>query len=280
MATPMIVQTAEHQPLNKRQRDETDVQAISQTTRKRSRLQRHAEPDHVSQSRTTETEDLNPSVISDVTGLDPVDVTEHQVLPPELRHLADQYEFFTMSILSSARIESRVRNLLARVQKFNFADTKAKPGIVILHAKADVASKLCSIVEVAKKQITMEKGKWWQYTKLHGELLELKPRRIECTRGIKTTSQRGKVPAAGGIDSPKATNGSRKDSATGKGGDIADEKEEEIEEEPFEVMTDPKPREQEANQSQSGNGKKVRNTPIIIIIFAMVPVPGLKELYG
>jgi len=279
MATPMIAQTAEPQPVNKRQRDETDVQAISQTTRKRSRLQRHAELDHVSQSRTTETEDLNQSVISDVTGLDPVDVTEHQVLPPELRHLADQYEFSTMSILSSARTESRVRNLLARVQRFNFADTKAKPGIVILHAKADVASKLCSIVEVAKKQITMEKGKWWQYTKLHGELLELKPRRTEGTGDARTISKRSKVPAARGTEISKATNESAKGSATGQGRDSADEKDE-VEEEPFEVMTDPISRDQAANQSQSGNGKKIRNTPIITIIFAMVPVPGLKELYG
>lgn len=283
MATPnsdaeeVPLQIAEDLSVNKRQRDENVVEEISQTASKRSRLIGNAGLDHVSQSRTVESGILNPSVISAVTGPDSAHMAEDQVLPPELRHLADQYNFSTMSIISAAKIESRVRNLLERVQKSKFADTKAKPGIVILRVKANVAGKLCSVVELAKQQIETEKGKWWQYNKLHGELLRLKSRRIERTGGGKKLSKRSEIPAGDGITNCKAM---ENDAATGQEGKTTDEEEDEMEEEPFEVMTDPKLRERAAIPSQSGNGKKVRATPIMTIMLAMVPVPGLKELYG
>ncbi len=275
----ILLQTAEDRS-NKRQRDEDDVQGISQTTGKRLRLNGNAGLDHVSESCTAEMEELNSPIIGAVTGPDPAPMAEHQELPPELRCLAGQYDFSTMSIISSAKIESRVRNLLERLRKFRFADTKGKPGIVILCAKANVASKLCSVVELAKQQIENEKGKWWQYNKLHGELLKLKQRRIECTGGGGKLSERNEITAGDGVTHHNAFNEREKGPATGQKGKSTDEEEDEIGEEPFEVMTDPKLREGNDIPSQSGNGKKVRNTPIMTIIFAMVPVPGLKELYG
>lgn len=280
MATPhgdaeqILLQTAEHLSVNERQRDQSDVQEISQTTSKPSRLNGNAGLRHVPQSRTAEVENLNLTVVS--TGPDSSQMAEYQLLPLELRHLADQYDCSTMSIISSAKIESRVRNLLERVQKFRIADTKAKPGIVILRAKANVASKLCSVVELAKQQIETDKGRWWQYNKLHGELLELNPRRTECTGGGKTLSKRSKVPARDGITIRQR----EKSPAKGQDGEATDEEADDMDEEPFEVMTDPKLRERGAIRSESGNGKKIRTTPIMTIFLAMVPVPGLKELYG
>ncbi len=287
---------AQHPANNKRLRDEEDMEEISQKLSKRSRVNGNAGLNHVPRSQTTAIEHLNTSVTATVSAPDLAPVAEDQVLLPELQHLASQYDFSTMSILSSAKIESRVRNLLERIQSFSFANTKAKPGIVALRAKADVASKLCSVIELAKQQIEKEKGKWWQYNKLHGELLELKPKRIEPSKGGKTLPGWAKVQAPEEITCPKAANETEKDSITGeireamdeeakegstmgqKGGS-ADEEEHE-KEESFEVMTDPKLRDREWMQPQSGNGKKVMNTPIMTIIFAMVPVPGLKELYG
>ena len=68
-------------------------------------------------------------------------------------------------------MEQKVRNILLRTNKI---DRSVKPGVVILTTKADVASKMVGIVEVAKREIQRKGGQWWQYTKLHPTTVELK----------------------------------------------------------------------------------------------------------
>lgn len=206
--------------------------------------------------------------------------TSGQKLPPEVRHLSSRYDFTTMSILSSSKISDKVKKLLLRVENFSFADPESKPGIVILHAKSDVASKMVSIVEIARQDIEHDKGKWWQYSKLDAQVAEVKTKSGKRRDDGKTLLEWQKEQAGEGSQEVEEVG-----SDTGRDpGEIQHNLEfvdgDEEMEDAFESMANPKEADQGVKQSDNGNGRKIRATPVMTIYFARVPVPGLKELYG
>jgi len=264
-------------PNNKRLRDD-DGQSVAHSPDKRAKLNGNPGLDHHSNTNSTE-------ILSSTTGnsksYPKVSSEAQRILPAEVQHLGENYEFSTMSIISSSKIESRVRNLLEKTGNFTFANTKAKPGVVILRANVKVASRMCSIVEIAKKIIKDEKGKWWQYTKLHGELLGLKPKQAKRAGGGRTLAEWGDEQNRNGGTETKAANETEDTSMERQEDEgIVDKDEDEDMEEDFEMMTNPKERDHGALTTGSGVEKKVRNTPVMTIFFSRVPIPGLKEIYG
>lgn len=204
-----------------------------------------------------------------------------QPLFPEVHHLASKYDFFPTSILSSAKIEQKVKNLLERVGHFSFADPKAKPGVVILHAKAPVVSKLASIVEIAKGVIEKERGKWWQYSKLEGQLAELKKKPVKRAEGGKTLTEWDKEQTGNGpVEAKMDVQMSNVVQEGQREKEIADLDEDRGSDEGFERMATPKPGITTTTTQDHEASMKVRNIPVVTIYFARVPVPGLKELYG
>lgn len=206
--------------------------------------------------------------------------TSAQELPHEVRHLSSKYDFTTMSILSSARINDKVKNLLLRVEKFSFADPKSKPGIVILHAKSEVASKMISIVQIAKENIEHDNGKWWQYSKLDGRIAELKAKPVKRRDDGKTLSEWQKERAEGVSEDFEDLGGETGRASKEVQYDHEVSHEDEEMEDAFESMVNPKEADQGAKQSGNGSARKIRSIPVMTIYFARVPVPGLKELYG
>lgn len=204
-------------------------------------------------------------------------------LPHEVRHLSSKYDFTTMSIRSSARINDKVKTLLLRVEKFSFADPKSKPGVAILHAKSEVASKMISVVEIAKKEIEHGKGKWWQYSKLDGRIAQLKTKPVKRRVDGKTLSE-WQMEGAGG----RSEEVEEVEEVVGETGRASKEDQhnhdvgpgDEEMEDAFESMVNPKEVDQGSKQSRDGSGRKLRAFPVMTIYFARVPVPGLKELYG
>lgn len=206
--------------------------------------------------------------------------TSAHELPPEVRHLSTKYNFTTMSILSSAKISERVERLLLRVEHFSFADPKSKPGVVVLRAKSDVASKMVSIVEIARQEIERNKGKWWQYSKLDGQLTELTVKQAKRRDGGKTLSEWQKEQAGNvsqGFDEAGDETGHASEEVVQNHQSVNGDEEME---DAFETMENVKEAVQGAKQSENGSGKKVRAVPVMTIYFARVPVPGLEELYG
>ena len=203
-----------------------------------------------------------------------------QDLPHEVRHLTSKYDFTMMSIISSAKIGEKVEKLLLRVEKFSFADPKSKPGVVVLHAKSEVASKMVSIVQIARQDIERNNGKWWQYSKLDGQVAELKTKAVKRKDNGKTLLDWQKERAGGESQGVEEVGGEiRHASEEAQHGHEVFNGDEEMED-AFESMLIPKEADQGAEQSGNGNGRKVRATPVMKIYFARVPVPGLKELYG
>ncbi|KAL9035551.1 MAG: hypothetical protein Q9180_004802 [Flavoplaca navasiana] len=191
-------------------------------------------------------------------------------IPSEIQHLQDQYDISTISIISSSKIQQKVKNLIARVERFTFANVSAKPGVVVLHAKAASASKLISVIEIAKKDIETRGGKWYQYSKLHSELLEFKEKQRKPSQDGRTLAGTTSGPSttADGKTRPQRTDAGDQHDLVEEEGDDSDA------EVAFETL-------QHQSSGATSNGtSKVRATPIMTVYFACVPVPGLKDLFG
>ncbi|KAL9006404.1 MAG: hypothetical protein Q9188_000809 [Gyalolechia gomerana] len=215
---------------------------------------------------TSTTQASVPAVPENLVNAEPIASS----LPFEIKHLQGEFEISTVSVISSSKINQKVKTLLDRVEKFTFADVNAKPGIVVVEAKAAVASKMISIVEIAKADIAKRGGKWYEYTKLRSELLQsnVKQKQKQQPQGSRTLVD-------GESEQDSTGNGpqpSMKEAANDLGADEGVDPEDEGE--AFETM------QQIPGGPAMSERAKVRATPVMIIYFSCVPVSGLKELYG
>lgn len=197
-----------------------------------------------------------------------------QAIPAEVQHLRNKFDLTTMSVLSSAKIEQKVRNLLDRVSRFCFADVKAKPGLVVLHAKAKTACKMVSIVQIAKQEIEKDKGRWYQYSKLHGEITESKIKETKLKGGGKTLAEWSKQKSGTGTVT-KAGEETFVGVVEGQKDNVIVGDQDEEMEDAFETMALPN-----GGLNSTEERMKIRTISVMTIYFARVPVPGLKELYG
>lgn len=204
------------------------------------------------------------------------------ILPPELSHLQTKYDFTTMSIISSSKIEQKVRNLLLRLEKFSFADVNAKPGVVVLHAKANVVAKMVSIIEIAKKNITDEGGKWWQYSRLHGQIAELKEKPGPSESAGKTLvewEQNRALVIKNGVEANPTGNGVQ--AGLPRENIINESARGQVEEETaFETMRDKNKPGDPPTAEVSQIRKKIRAVPVMTIYMSRVPIGEFKERYG
>lgn len=195
-------------------------------------------------------------------------------LPSELRHIQDRFEFTTMSIVSSSKMEQKVRNLLLRTKRLS---EETKPGVVILTAKADLASKMVGIVEIAKRTIRQEGGKWWQYSKLHPQMIELKkkktrPKRAEGGKTLREWAdeqeQKGE-PVSGGMKENHIGDLKVPDDEGTRPDDVEKDKDED--DGAFQTMG------RHQVMAYDENRNKMRAIPIMTIYLAQVPVPALRS---
>ncbi|MCJ1313442.1 hypothetical protein MMC25_007120 [Agyrium rufum] len=218
-----------------------------------------------------------------------------QILPPELAHLHKKYDFICMSIISSSKMEQKIRTLLGHMSKFSFAKTNARPGVVVLHAKAPVASKLCSIVEIAKQTIQKEKGQWYQYSRVHGELTELKPPKAKNGgrtltevdgegMGEKAAEDAGKTTESSGknveMETEEIVEAVKEIHGDGDGDEEVEDEDEEHDEEAFETMLSPAHRVSSGSKEPPQPRKKIRAVPVLTIYMSRVPIPDLRSVFG
>ena len=203
---------------------------------------------------------------------DPTAKLPTQILSPELLHLQVKYEFTTMSIISSSKIEQKVRSLLQHLEKFHSADTNAKPGVVALHAKSSVASKLVSIVEIAKKNVAKEGGKWWQYSRLHGQKMDLKEKLHKSKDREKIFLKRQQH----GQDTESADVGDQREPSVKEDGNGQEEEDENA----FQTMGESNVSQQSVNGVANEGRKKIRAIPIMTVYMSRVPIAEFKGIYG
>jgi len=164
--------------------------------------------------------------------------------------LAGTHNVTTMRIISSTQIQQKVTQILETLSTFSF-EPPAKPNLVVLHAKASVASKLISIAEIAKREIAGSGGKWFQYNQLEGTVV---------------TREREAAPHSG-------------NKTKHKGGDAMDVDEEgagksdEEETASFETMKTPIERALEGRPV-------IRAVPVLTLYLSRVRIDSLRKKYG
>lgn len=137
------------------------------------------------------------------------------------------------------------------------APANEKARVVMFRAKAQCASKMISIAEIAKREVGKEGGKWFQYSAVGPVMVERKG------EGKAAAVRRGKE---GGSE--------RRDGLARRGGeDGAEDEGSEDESTAFETMKTPFER---ANEGKA----KMRAVPVMTIYLSRVRVDGLRKAYG
>ncbi|MCJ1438403.1 hypothetical protein MMC27_007791 [Xylographa pallens] len=212
--------------------------------------------------------------VASETLVDPGNTTD--ILPSSLRHLHSHYAFATMSISSSSKITQKVRSLRTHLEKFSFADVKAKPGVVALYTRANMASKMISVVEIVKREVEREGGRLYQYSRLESLLGELKKKKPKEEKEGENAPAKGKTLQ----EWQAAQDSSLAVSLQPAMSDVEMEEQDKVEEEEaFETMTEKGPKDH-VIVPNSEERKKVRAIPMMTIYLSRVPVPDFKQLYG
>lgn len=205
------------------------------------------------------------------------------VLPQHLAHLSTKYSLASMSITSNSKMQQKVRRLLAHLSRFSFADVNARPGVVALHARAAAAGKMVGVVEIVKREVEGERGRWFQYSRVAGSVEEVKARRKgrkEGAMGEKDEEWRGKGRTVGEGQRMEEDEKSRRDES----GDTVKGKETWVHADGDEEMVDLQDEDEAAFETMAPKSiaerPKVRAVPIMTIYMSRVPVPEFKEEFG
>lgn len=197
-----------------------------------------------------------------------------QTLPSELQQLQSSFEFTALFIVPSSKIEKSVRKLLLTLEKFSLADLNSKPGVVVLSAKVAGAAKMVSIVEIAKGAIEKDRGKWYQYSRLHGEIMPLVQKAAKRTDGGKTLSNWQTEQKRPREESPEGSTMQEVEETK-----LAGNEDDECEES-FETMEFARAQAPNMTTQDHEARSKVRAIPVMTIYMSRVPVPGLKDVFG
>jgi len=202
------------------------------------------------QPTTTQGTDSNPTDSSERASSN--NITQSSTgLPSLVGDLSNTHDVTTMSIISSSQIQQKVKRVLDLLAVYPVV-SPTKPSVVMLHAKAAVASKMISIVEITKREIGTNGGEWFQYSTVEQQLEDKdeKKKNKECMNN---------------------TNGK----ASGEDESMSVNKDLEAEDdaEGFETMKTPFERAIEGKQ-------KVRAVPIMVIYLSRVRIESLRKAHG
>jgi hypothetical protein len=172
--------------------------------------------------------------------------------PPLPAELLNAYDITTVNIVSSSSINKKATRALEVLGTYPVDKSRGeKEKVVVLQAKAKVASKMVSVVEICKREVGKEGGKWFQYNAV-GEV-------------------RGKF---------EGKEGGGKGVEKGVGGDseaaeeaVESEDKDKDEEESFETMKTPFERTIEGKP-------KVRAVPVMTVYLSRVRIDSLRKAHG
>jgi hypothetical protein len=164
-----------------------------------------------------------------------------------------------INVISSTQIKPKVSKILETLSAFSFvALTHIKPNVISTHAKGSVASKMITIIEIAKREIAKAGGKWYQYSSLSQVIEEeKKEKKSEAMKGEGHILGRSPPAEANAMEVEK------------EHGAVEDEEEEDW----FETMKTPLKRILEGKP-------KIRAVPVMTIYLSRVRIDCLERAYG
>ncbi|KAL8711310.1 MAG: hypothetical protein Q9220_004207 [cf. Caloplaca sp. 1 TL-2023] len=194
------------------------------------------------------------------------------LLPAEVQHLRNLHAFSTMSIISSSKISQKVRLLLSRIEGSKPCTPSVRPSVVILKAKAASTSKMISVVEIAKADMTKRGRVWYQYTQLRSEILPYKAKRSKRFDQVRPSIDKERQSnTSGNTEARLPQPGDHPITADAKDIDVGGSNDEDG---AFEVL------QQQPASVDVGRDTKIRATPTMNIYLSCVRIPDLESLLG
>jgi hypothetical protein len=176
----------------------------------------------------------------------------HHILHPKL---SETYDIHPISIISSTQITKKVTSALSTLSVFSSAIHVTKPSVVMMYAKASVASKMISVAEITKREIEAEGGDWYQYSRIQ-DLEEV-------------------VPPKKGKGVAKQQGGGREAQRDHEIDTMQVNDDDEDEDEAFELMKDPAERRRENAVKDN-----TRSIAVMVIYLSRVRIEEMRKKHG
>lgn len=180
-----------------------------------------------------------------------------------LKAVQSKYDVQVHSVISSSKIQKKVTSVIQHLTSSVPTPSSTKGAVSILRAKAADAGKLITISEIAKREISKQKGvddgRWFQYIGLGEEIKETAKEKDKSKGEGKTivedTMLGGEVQME---DEPQ---------------DDADDKTDDDDVDDFEIMQTPHERAIEGRPM-------LRSIPIMSLFLSRISIVELKKRYG
>lgn len=192
--------------------------------------------------------ETNPNKRQRVGSLNATIPTTLPMQPHEelLQELKGKYSIATTSVIASSKINKKVTQVLSHLGHVDLFSQSSVPGVMMVHARANDANKMVTVMEIAKRQMNEAGQPWYQYNRVY---------EVADGRGAKAN------PTGRGPDQAVIKN------TVLEGGD-EDEEDEEDAFEPLETAFERAIREKPAEESK---------TTYMSIFLSRVPMPELQS---
>lgn len=84
-----------------------------------------------------------------------------------MQELGGKYHIMTTSVISSSKINKKVTSVLSHLSHVDLFDPNSRPGVIMLHAKDKDASKMVTVIELAKRKLSEAGQPWFQYNRVY-----------------------------------------------------------------------------------------------------------------
>lgn len=84
-----------------------------------------------------------------------------------LQELNGKYSIATTSVIASSKINKKVTQVLAHLGHVDLFSQTSVPGVMMVHARANDANKMVTVMEIAKRQMNQAGQPWYQYNRVY-----------------------------------------------------------------------------------------------------------------
>lgn len=84
-----------------------------------------------------------------------------------LQELKGKYSIATTSVLASSKINKKVTQVLSHLGHVDLFSQSSVPGVMMVHARANDANKMVTVMEIAKRQMNQAGHPWYQYNRVY-----------------------------------------------------------------------------------------------------------------
>lgn len=84
-----------------------------------------------------------------------------------LQELKGKYSIATTTVIASSKINKKVTQVLSHLGRVDLFSQSSVPGVMMVHARANDANKMVTVMEIAKRHMNQAGHPWYQYNRVY-----------------------------------------------------------------------------------------------------------------